>query len=83
MTTYNATDKKILEMLKQYEGQTVGDLLDSDLAEIIGLDVIKIDGHAIGWGDDYDASIEGLVIRYIQVHNVNGYIIADIATEDF
>lgn len=83
MTTYNATDKKILGMLKQYEGQTVGDLLDSDLAEIIGLDVIKIDGQPIGWGDDYDASIEGLVIRYIQVRNVNGYIIADIATEDF
>ena len=83
MTTYNATDKKILNKLKQYEGQTVEDLLYSDLAEIIGLDVIKINGQVIGQGDDYDDTINGLVIRYIQVRNVNGYIIADIATEDF
>ena len=83
MTTYNATDKKILNKLKQYEGQTVEDLLYSDLAEIIGLDVIKINSQVIGQGDDYDDTINGLVIRYIQVRNVNGYIIADIATEDF
>lgn len=83
MTTYSATDKKLLNMLKQYEGQTVGDLLDSDLAEIIGLDIVSINGQAIGRGDDYDPSIEGLIIRYVQVRNVMGYIITDITTEDF
>lgn len=83
MTTYSATDKKILNMLKQYEGQTVGDLLDSDLAEIIGLDIVSINGQAIGRGDDYDSTIEGLIIRYVQVRNVMGYIITDITTEDF
>lgn len=81
MTT--TTDRKILNLLKNYEGQTVGDLLDSDLAEIIGLDVINVDGHEIGWGEDYDDSIEGLVIRYVQIRNVMGYIIVDIATEGF
>lgn len=82
MTTYNATDKKVLNMIRQYEGQTVGDLLDSDLADLIGLDIIRINGDPIGWGDDYDPSIEGLVIRYVQVRNVLGYMHCDIITED-
>lgn len=83
MATYKATDKKVLNMLKQYEGQTIEDFMYSDLVDLIGLDIIKIDGQEIKYGEEYDDSKDGAVIRYVEVRNVNGYIIADIATEDF
>lgn len=81
MTT--ATDRKILAKLKQYEGQTVGDFMYSDLVEFIGVDTIKINGQPVKYGEEYDDSNEGLVIRYINVYNVMGYIFADITTEAF
>lgn len=76
MTSNN--DRKIRNLIRKYEGQTVGDFLYSDISEFV--DVFKINGQAIPYAEDYDVD-EGAVIDYINVYNVEGYIFADIATE--
>ena len=79
MTT--TTEKKILKELRKYEGQTVGDFLYSDLAEMIGIDTFKVNGVPLGCGEDYDPKHEGKTIRTIYVYNVMGHMFADITTE--
>ena len=72
-------DRRILNKLKTYEGQTVGAFMYSDLVEFIGVDIVKINGQGVGYGEEYNAD-ESAIIDYIQVRNVSGYIIADITT---
>lgn len=78
----NATDRRILNKLKKYEGKTVEDFMYSDLVEFIGIDVLRIDGKEPGYGEEYDDSKDGSIIRFINVRNVMGYIFADITTEE-
>lgn len=74
-------EKIILKKLREYEGQTVGDFMYSDFVDMF-VDIIEINGHGIPHAEDYDSVDEGAIIDYINVRNVMGYIIADIATQE-
>ena len=72
------TEKKLLKIIKTYEGRAVEDFLESDISELIGIDIWKIDGQAPEYGEENEPDYR--TIKYIQIRNVMGYIIADIAT---
>lgn len=74
------TNKRLLEEIKKYEGKSVEDFLGSDLAEFIGIDIWKVNGHEIGWGEDYTPDYRA--IKCINIRNVMGYMIADLTTEE-
>lgn len=74
------SNKSLINQLKKYEGKTVEDFLDSDIAEFIGIDIWKVNGHEIGWGEEYSPDYR--TIKYINIRNVMGYMIADLTTEE-
>lgn len=74
------SNASIIRQVKKYEGRTVEDFLDSDIAEYIGIDIWKVNGQEIGWGDDYTP--DHRTIKYINIRNVMGYMIADLTTEE-
>lgn len=74
------TNKRLLEEIKKYEGKSVEDFLGSDLAEFIGIDIWQVNSHEIGWGEDYTPDYR--TIKYINIRNVMGYMIADLTTEE-
>ena len=73
------TTKTIRNEIRKFEGKTVGDFLYSDLCDVF-IDVNKINGVAIPYGEDYDVD-EYAIIDYIEVYNVEGYMFANIVTE--
>lgn len=72
------TTKTIRNEIRKFEGKTVGDFLYSDLCNVF-IDVNKINGVAIPYGEDYDVD-EHAIIDYIEVYNVEGYMFANIVT---
>ena len=69
----------VTSKLRMYEGRTVDDFLFSDLCEIFSIDIYKVNGKEIGWGEDYEPDYRR--IESIEIRNVMGYTILDIATE--
>lgn len=77
-------EKKLLKILKTYEGKTVEDFRKSNFFDLIQIDVLEVNGQAI---DEEYLDLERVlnasdlrVIDHIQVRNVMGYIICDVAT---
>jgi hypothetical protein len=73
--------KQLQRMAAAYAGRTVADFMDSDVAELIGIDTWWIDGQEwTAFGEDYYDDCR--IIASIRIRTAAGYTIAHIQTTE-
>ena len=75
------TEKQLQRMAAAYAGRTVADFMDSDVAELIGIDTWWIDGQEwTAFGEDYYDDYR--TIAGIEIRTAAGYTTAKITTTE-